>query len=84
MFEYAYVILYSQQDVTEILQHIFEDISKDSPVAAFPISVSSITIKTCNSCLLSDQSETCTMHLEFSVHIAIGSVFLVWLKVSIA
>ena len=41
--------------------------SKDSPIAALTISVAVTTIKTCNSCLLSDKSETRSLYLELPV-----------------
>ena len=56
-----------QQDAIEILQHIIEDMSKDSPTASLSVSVTTKTTTTCNTCLLSDISETKTLYIEVPV-----------------
>ena len=66
----------TQQDATEVLNHIIEDMSKDSPSAASSVSVAIKTTTTCNTCLLSDQIEERALYIsvpvERSVQIALS------------
>ena len=57
----------TQQDAAEILQHVIEDMSKDSPVAALSVSVAIVTTTTCNNCLLLDLKEERAPYIQISV-----------------
>ena len=57
----------TQQDATEILHHIIEDMSKDSPSAASSVSVAIKTTTTCNTCLLSDHIEERSSYVSVPV-----------------
>ena len=57
----------SQQDAAEVLQHVMENMSKDSPIAASTVSTATETTTTCNTCLLSDVSESKTFCIKVPV-----------------
>ena len=57
----------SQQDAAEVLQHVMENMSNDSPIAASTVSIAIETTTTCNTCLLSDTSENKTFCIKVPV-----------------
>ena len=72
----------TQQDAAETLQHVIEDMSKDSPIAAACVSLATTTSITCSSCLLSTETETRSTFLQLPIHRSIQLAVTEYLKIN--